>query len=233
MLASAGRVVVLTGAGISAESGVPTFRGAGGMWVRVRVEDFATPAGFARDPEKVLRWYDERRMQLKDIAPNPGHRALAELQRQVTARGGRFTLVTQNIDGLHQAAGSQNVLELHGSLLALRCSGCDHRIRIGLEPAEPVQKCPDCGRYLRPDVVWFGEPLPADALSAAMDAAARCQLFLTVGTSAAIYPAAGLVDIAARAGAKTIEVNLEPTPATGVVDVALRGKAGEILPRLL
>lgn len=233
MLASAGSVTVLTGSGVSAESGIPTFRGAGGLWQGMRAEDFATPEGFARNPEKVLRWYDQRRMQLNQVAPNPAHVALAKLERQVTARGGQFALATQNVDGLHQAAGSRHVLELHGSLQEARCNSCDYRQRVGLGPVEPVRRCPRCGEYLRPAVVWFGEPLPQPVLAAAIDAARRCEVFLAVGTSAIVYPAAGLIDVAARAGAKAVEVNIEPTPATAAADVALHGKAGDILPRLV
>jgi len=234
LLAEAASIAVLTGAGISAESGVPTYRGAGGgLWDGLKVEDWATPEGYARDPHRVWTWYSHRRVQLQQIEPNPGHRALAELQRRVGGRGGRFTLATQNIDGLHQAAGNVNVLELHGSLLRLRCWSCPYRRHVGYEPIEQIPACPECGADLRPDVVWFGEGLPQHVWQAAAEAAGGCDVFLSAGTSAMVYPAAGLIELAARNGARTIEVNLEPTPASGLVDVSIRAKAGEILPRLV
>lgn len=233
LLQQAGSVSALTGAGISAESGVPTFRGHGGLWKHFRMEDVATPQAFARDPVGVWQWHNERRMQLKSIRPNPGHFALAELQRRVRARGGRFILATQNIDGLHQAAGSEDVRELHGSVTKMRCVACAHQEHIGFEPVEPVPVCPNCGQSLRPAVVWFGEVLPQAAWTAAAEAAGGCEAFLSVGTSATVYPAAGLIEAAVRAGAKTIEVNLEPTSVSQIVDIALHGKAGEILPRIV
>ncbi len=244
LLAHADSVAVLTGAGISAESGVPTFRGSGGLWSRQRMEDVATPAGFARDPVKVWRFHNELRIELERIAPNAAHLALARLERAVLGRGGRFALATQNIDGLHQAAGSRGVLELHGSLTAVRCTGCDYREDVGFRPLGPRPTCPDCGKWLRPDVVWFGETLGPDVWAAAVRAARSCQVFLSVGTSALVYPAAGLIEIALSEGpgrgrrhletsAGTIEVNLEPTPASGKVDVALHGRAGHILPQIV
>lgn len=233
LVKEATRVSVLTGAGISAESGVPTYRGAGGIWSGFSAEDLASPGGFRRDPVKVWDWHNQRRMNLKVIKPNPGHRALAELERQVTARGGSFCLATQNIDGLHQAAGSRNVLELHGTILAIKCSVCNQRRHIGFEPIKEIQKCPRCGSAMRPDIVWFGEMLPQDVWRPAAQAARECDLFLSVGTSAVVYPAAGLIELAVQSGAASIEVNLEPTAASGLVDIALHGEAGEILPKLI
>ena len=233
LLAAARKVVVLTGSGISAESGIPTFRGAGGLWKGMRVEDFATPEGFAHRPLEVWNWYTQRRAELDDARPNAGHVALVELQRRIEARGGSFVLATQNIDGLHQAAGSAGVLELHGSLRTARCAACPHTAPMPSTPANAVPPCPACGSRLRPAVVWFGEALPAETIAAAIDAAAACDLFLSVGTSAIIYPAAGLIEWALSAGAKTIEVNLEPTPITRLVTVALHGRAGDLLPRLV
>jgi NAD-dependent deacetylase len=233
MLIGAERIVVLTGSGISAESGIPTFRGTGGLWAGFRVEDFATPEGFDRDPVAVWNWYADRRADLERARPNPGHLALAEIQRRAQRRGASFVLATQNIDGLHQAAGSEGVLELHGSMRTVRCERCEYRRELTIDHVEAVPACPDCGGRLRPDVVWFGEPLPVDVYAAAVDAASSADLFLSVGTSALIYPAAGLIEWALSGGAKAIEVNLEPTPATRLAAVALHGKAGEILPMLV
>jgi NAD-dependent deacetylase len=233
ILANAENVAVLTGSGISAESGVPTFRGAGGIWEQVRAEDVATPQAFVRDPAKVWRWHNEMRTRLQQVSPNPAHFALAKLQRRIRRRNGSFVLATQNIDGLHQAAGSEGILELHGSLMRMRCVSCGYREHIGLRPVEPVPLCPECDRSMRPDVVWFGEVLPQDVWSAAVEAVGHCQILLTVGTSATVYPAAGLIEVAVRAGAKTIEVNLEPTSASHIVDIAAHGRAGEILPKIV
>ena len=226
-------VAVLTGAGISAESGVPTYRGAGGLWSGFSAEDLASPEGFARRPDKVWQWHDERRLALKDIQPNPAHFALAQLQKQLAGRGGWLTLATQNIDGLHQAAGSEGVLELHGTILTIKCTVCPGKRPIGFEPIEGTPRCPTCGRPMRPDIVWFGEALPTEVWDAADRAAQACEVFLTIGTSALVYPAAGLIQIATGSGAKTIEVNLEPTPASSMVDIALHGQAGEILPQIV
>ncbi len=234
MLREATNVTVLTGAGVSAESGVPTYRGAGGgLWDGLRVEDWATPEGYARDRPRVWKWYSDRRVQLADVQPNDAHRALAEFQRRLAARGGRAAIVTQNIDALHQAAGAQDVLDLHGSLLRIRCEQCTRREHVGYEPLEHVPACPDCRAAMRPDVVWFGESLPMKVWHAAIDAAAACDVFITAGTSAVVYPAAGLLDVAKGRSARTVEVNLEATPASDAVDVSLLGPAGEILPRLL
>jgi NAD-dependent deacetylase len=232
MLQEARRVAVLTGAGISAESGLPTYRGATGLWAGFSMKEYASAEGFAHDPEKVWGWHDERRMVLAAVKPNPGHLALAELERQLKARGGQFAMATQNVDGLHQAGGSQNVLELHGTILAVKCSRCERRREIGFEPITGVPRC-DCGAPMRPDIVWFGEMLPEAVWQAAFQAASACDVFLTVGTSAVVYPAASLIEIAAGGGAKTVEVNPDATAVSGVVTISLRGKAGEILPALL
>jgi NAD-dependent deacetylase len=233
IIAAARRIAVLTGAGISAESGIPTFRDSGGLWAGVRAEDFATPEGFARDPVGVWNWYADRRGELEAARPNAGHLALAALQRRVQAVGGSLVLATQNIDGLHQAAGNTGVLDLHGSMTTARCEACRHRRPMTPSHVESVPACPACGRRMRPDIVWFGEALPMDVYQAAVEAAAECDLFLTVGTSAVVYPAAGIIEWAISAGARTIEVNLEPTPLTRMVTVALHGKAGAILPRIV
>lgn len=232
-LGSAKRVAVLTGAGISAESGVPTYRGAGGVWQEVSMDEVATPEAFASDPKRVWEWHSQKRAQLKPVHPNAGHRALATLERQVSNRGGRFLLATQNIDGLHQLAGSWNVLELHGSLLRVRCGGCDYGQAIGFEHTGEPPECPRCGKPMRPDVVWFGEALDEDVFRTAVRAVVSSEVFLTVGTSSLVYPAAGLVEAADDGEATIIEVNLEPTAATPLADIALHGKAGEILPKLV
>lgn len=227
LLQQAARIAVLTGAGISAESGVPTFRGSGGLWRQFRAEDLATPQAFARDPELAWQWYDWRRGILAQVKPNAGHLALAELEQRVP----QFTVVTQNVDGLHQKAGSRSVLEVHGSIWKLRCDKCssewlDQSVRLALPP-----RC-ECGAMARPGVVWFGENLPAKIWNAAEEAVETCDVLVVVGTSALVYPAAGLVPLARSSGAKIIEINLEATPMSGLVDCALTGPAGEILPQL-
>jgi NAD-dependent deacetylase len=229
LLRRASNLVAFTGAGVSAESGVPTFRGAGGVWKNHRAEEVATPEAFARDPELVWEFYNYRRNLLAEIAPNPAHRALAELEPRVE----RFTLVTQNIDGLHRLAGSHNVLELHGNLWRVRCTGCGESFDRPREKLPPLPKCEACGSLLRPDVVWFGEALPEDVWNKASSAVAACDAMLVVGTSAVVYPAAGLVELARGSGARIIEVNLEPSAASSLADVCLHGRAGEILPALV
>jgi NAD-dependent deacetylase len=230
LLHRAGSVAVLTGAGVSAESGVPTFRGAGGLWEGQRVEDVATPWAFARDPSLVWRFYNARRAGLRAVQPNPGHRALVDLEDRWGSE--RFTLVTQNVDGLHRAAGSRHVLEVHGTLSRVRCTRCPHIEDRGLEELPDLPRC-GCGELLRPDIVWFGEYLPEDVWRQAAKAAATCDCFLVVGTSAIVYPAAGLIDAARAAGAAVIEINLEATAAGDGGAVGLYGPSGVILPRLV
>jgi NAD-dependent deacetylase len=229
-LRSARHVCVLTGAGISAESGVPTFRDAQtGLWARYRAEDLATPDAFARDPARIWEWYEWRRELVRAAQPNPGHRALAEL----AARVPQFTLVTQNVDGLHQRAGSPDVIEYHGNILRDRCGA--EGVPAGRAPLSVtgLPECARCGELLRPDVVWFGEPIPREALLRADAAAADCDVFLSVGTAAVVYPAAGLAERALRSGATLLEVNLEATDLSPLADLSLRGPAGEILPQLV
>lgn len=233
-LREARSVAVLTGAGVSAESGVPTFRDAlEGLWAKFDPAELATPEAFARDPEKVSRWYDERRFRIASCRPNPGHFALARIERHLARAGRRFTLLTQNVDRLHQAAGSERVVELHGSLWVWRCTGCgeEREERGGPFPAYPP-RCA-CGGSRRPGVVWFGEDLPREALEAAEEASEACDLFLSIGTSAVVYPAAGLIHLARGRGARTAEVNLEPTPISDLADWSVLGKSGEVLPELL
>jgi NAD-dependent protein deacetylase/lipoamidase len=222
-------IAVLTGAGISAESGIPTFRDAGGLWKNFRAEDLATPQAFARDPKFVWEWYDWRRSLIAKAEPNAGHRALAELEK----RAAHFTLITQNVDGLHDRAGSRHILKVHGDIWTLRCTLC------GLERHEPRPSLPDlpphcnCGGLERPGVVWFGESLPPDIWSQAEQAAAAADLFLVIGTSASVYPAAGLVHLAKAAGAKVVEVNPAETSVSGMVDFSWRVPAAEALPQLI
>jgi NAD-dependent deacetylase len=229
-LRDAGRVVALTGSGISAESGVPTFREAQtGLWERYDPQELATPEAFAQDPHLVWEWYEWRRNLVAEAAPNPGHRALAELERRIPD----FTLVTQNVDGLHERAGSRNVIELHGNILRSTCS-LEYEVIQPEEHDDSVPpRCPLCGAFLRPDVVWFGEMLPAEALEAASEAARECDLFLSVGTSSLVYPAAALPYEALENGAVLAEINLKETPLTPHADYSLRGPAGELLPSLL
>src|SRR5271170_7641251 len=228
-LEQARSVAVLTGAGVSAESGVPTFRDADGLWKQYRVQDLATPSAFARDPKVVWEWYNWRRSVLAEMKPNPGHFALAELEQRLPA----FTLITQNVDGLHELAGSRNVLRLHGSVWAVRCIACGNETidkRIPMPEIPP--KC-DCGGLLRPGVVWFGEPLPGEIWKAAEAAAQASDLFLMIGTSAVVYPAASLAQIAKSSGARVVEINIAETPLTSGIDQFLQGPSGELLPQLI
>lgn len=229
-LRQAQAVAVLTGAGISAESGLATFRDAQtGLWARFDPRELATPAAFARNPQLVWDWYAWRREQVAAAQPNAGHVALAELER----RTGDFTLVTQNVDGLHQRAGSRNVIELHGNIARVKCSREGTIVERWQVTAGDVPRCTNCGGLLRPDVVWFEELLPERALAAAEDAARRCDVLLVVGTSAEVYPAAALPALARRAGACVVEINPAATPLSASADYALRGAAGRILPSLV
>jgi NAD-dependent deacetylase len=227
ILRSAQRVVAFTGAGVSAESGVPTFRGAGGLWEGHPVEELASPRGFYADPVKVWRFYEERRRNLANVKPNPAHRVLAGWQERFP----RYAVVTQNVDGLHQAAGARGVLELHGSIWRVRCLGCGREREERTVPLPRVPPlCSECGAMERPGVVWFGEFLPEVVMAAAFAAIEGCEVLVVVGTSAVVYPAAGFVEVAATAGAKVIEVNPEASSMAHFADVALRGPAGELLP---
>lgn len=233
-LQQARNVCVLTGAGISTESGVPTFRDPQtGLWARYDPAELSTPEAFEANPELVTRWYDERRLACLACQPNPAHLALARLEQQVRARGGRFTLVTQNIDRLHQRAGSKDPIEIHGNLHVWRCTRTGRLIEPGPEPFDEYPPPSPHGGLYRPDVVWFGEMLPQKALELGYFAAATCEVYLTIGTSGVVYPAAGITEVACDGQALTIEITLEPTPMSELVRCALRGKAGEILPRLV
>ena len=224
-----GKIVVLTGAGVSAESGLATFRGAGGLWEGHRVEEVATPEAYARNPELVHRFYNERRRQLLEVKPNDAHRALARLEAEFE---GKVITVTQNVDDLHERGGSRTLMHMHGELLKARCESCDEttpcREDLGLD-----SRCAHCGARgkLRPHIVWFGEmPFFMDAIEHHLRSA---DLFLAIGTSGRVYPAAGFGELARRFGARTIEVNLESTGAEGVFEECLRGPAGEVLPPLV
>ncbi len=232
-LRSAQSIVVLTGAGISAESGVPTFRGAGGLWRNYAPEELATPAAFARNPRLVWEWYEWRRSVIRQAKPNAGHRALVELEQWIAARKGSFTLVTQNVDGLHDRAGSRNVVKLHGDIWLVLCTACSAVERNEEVPLGELPPRCRCGGILRPGVVWFGEALPTTEWERASEASARAQVMMVVGTSAVVYPAAGLADLARASGAKLAIINPEPTPLDAGADWALGGKAGDILPALL
>ena len=228
-LAGTGRVAVLTGAGISAESGVPTFRGKDGLWRQYKAETLATPEAFERDPKLVWEWYDWRRGLIAPVEPNAGHRVIAGWESLF----GEMAVITQNVDGLHAKAGSQNVVELHGNIWKLRCTreGTVGEVRDNPLPHIPPV-CPNCGSFLRPHIVWFGESLDPVVLGRAYELSESCQVMFVIGTSAVVHPAASLPYAAARAGAKIIEVNLEPTSLTPQADFFFPGKAGEILPVL-
>ena len=230
-LRSARRVFVLTGAGVSAESGVPTFRGGGRslVWKGLPFEVISSAGMVERDLPAVWEWFDYRLSALAHCRPNPAHLALAAWQERFET----VTLATQNIDGLHAAAGSRGVLELHGNILTARCTRCGARADIRrLRQDERPPGCTECGDPMRPDVVLFGETLPTDVYYAAAEAASACELCFVVGTSAVVYPAAELPVIARRAGAYVVEVNPEPTPLTEVAHESLRGRAGEVIPKL-
>lgn len=234
VLHAANQVCVLTGAGVSAESGVPTFRASDGLWEGHRIEDVATPSGFHANPALVWQFYNARRANVAKVQPNPGHHALATMEAKW---GDHFTVATQNVDGLHRAAGSKNVLELHGSLYRTRCTGCFKIEDRGLEPLGDMPKCPHCAALLRPDIVWFHEPLPPDVWDQAEMAALRCEVLLVVGTSAVVYPAANLIPIAQGGGRKprpatVVECNLARTEASRFADIGLYGPSGQMLPML-
>ncbi len=224
------RFAVLTGAGVSQESGLRTFRDSqDGIWKQYRPEDLASPEAFARDPKLVWDWYAYRREAIKGVRPNAGHYALVEMEKKFE----EFTLITQNVDGLHRMAGSVNILELHGNILKVRCSECGTFTETWGTDLESVPRCENCNGLLRPDVVWFGESLPRADLEAAVSAARACQVFFSIGTSGVVQPAAALAHAARNKGSVLVEINFEPTPLTPKVDFAFHGKSGEILPELV
>ncbi len=224
----ASRIAVLTGAGISAESGIPTFRGPGGIWRTYKAEDLATPEAFARDPEFVWEWYDYRRSVIAEVQPNAGHRALVDWEKRVK----EFTLITQNVDGLHDRAGSRAILKVHGDIWMVRCMECGReREEKSARLSEIPPRC-GCGGIERPGVVWFGEALPAAVWERAKRAVQEVEIMLVVGTSAVVHPVAGLVELAKSRGAVVVEVNVADTPVTPGADYSLRGPAGTVLPTL-
>jgi len=230
ILRAAQHIAVLTGAGVSAESGIPTFRDAQvGLWAQYRPEDLATPEAFERNPKLVWNWYAWRREIVSKVRPNPGHYALAEIQQHVA----EFNLITQNVDGLHQLAGSTDVIELHGNIMRSKCSRENVVIEQWVEANETLPRCPRCGASLRPDVVWFGELLPPAAWETAAQVANSCDVFLSIGTSGLVEPAASLAHIALQHGAAVIEVNPTTTSLTSRATFALQGASGEILPHLV
>jgi NAD-dependent deacetylase len=232
-LAGAARVVASTGAGMSRESGIPTFRDAmEGLWARFDPQELATEEGFRKDPRRVWSWYASRRRKVLEAVPHPGYHALVELEALLPA----FTVVTQNVDGLHALAGSRDVVEVHGNLRRAKCLDRHHPYPgdpplPDADEADPPP-CPVCGSPLRPDVVWFGEMLPEDAVARAWRLAETCDVLLLVGTSGTVWPAAELPHVAKRAGARLIEVNPDPSELTALADVFLQGRAGDVLPRL-
>jgi NAD-dependent deacetylase len=231
---SATRVVVLTGAGVSKESGLRTFREAQtGLWAQYSPTDLATPEAFQRNPRRVWEWYAQRRERVGEAQPNPGHRALAGMEARLTRRGAEFALITQNVDGLHQRAGSQNVIELHGNIARVKCSREDCVVPAWPPTQQVPPPCPHCGAPLRPDVVWFGESLPAEAIFAAKRAARESDIFLSVGTSGLVEPAASLPFIALHSRAVVVEINPDSTPLTPEATYVLAGPSGEVLPELV
>jgi NAD-dependent deacetylase len=221
------RIAVLTGAGISAESGIPTFRGENGLWKKYRAEELATPTAFHHDPQLVWEWYDWRRGIIGSKTPNPGHKVLASWENRFSS----FHIITQNIDGFHVKAGSENVLELHGNIWKLRCTEEDSIIENHDTPLQEIPPtCPSCGALLRPHVVWFGESLDMSILHESFRLSSECDLMFIIGTSAVVQPAASIPLRAMESGAKTVEINPDPTPLTHSVDYSFCGKSGEILP---
>ena len=242
LLTSKQRICLLTGAGISAESGIPTFRDKQtGLWENYGVEELATPEAFARDPKLVWSWYQWRRQLVANKKPNPAHHALAQWQYHTQSSDQQLTLITQNVDDLHEQAGS-TVTHLHGNLWRNRCSQCEtpyqdqarasYDTQNALNFGDTLITCSHCDGYVRPDIVWFGEALPVQAWETAESAAADCEVFISIGTSSLVYPAAGLAQLAKQNGAKVIEINPHPTP-NAIVDITLAEKAGVVLPILI
>lgn len=231
LLNSVKSLFVLTGAGISAESGIPTFRGSDGLWKNYSATDLATPEAFEQNSELVWEWYHWRQGIILKAKPNPAHYAVVDLEKRMD----EFLLLTQNVDNLHRRAGSTNILELHGNIFRVRCLDCnkimDHQIKSGKE----VNNSPtcECGGLLRPDVVWFGESIPQDIWHISLEFLSTVNAVMICGTSGVVWPAAAIPEMAKQNGAKTIEINLEPTPITNIVDVSIQGEAGKILPQIV
>ena len=225
------KICALTGAGISAESGIPTFRGKDGLWNKYDPTELATPQAFQRDPKLVWEWYNWRREKIASVYPNSGHLALKKLE---DLRGKDFVIITQNVDGLHNRVGNKNVLEIHGNIWKVKCTECggeDFNYEVPLKEIPP--RCPRCGGLLRPGVVWFGESLPYDVMAEVEEWLRKCNAMLVIGTSGVVQPAASFAFVAKHNDAKVIEINLEPTPISEIADVSIFGKAGEILPEII
>ena len=228
IIANSKKLLVFTGAGISAESGIPTFRGQDGLWENYRVEDVATPEAFSRNPRLVWKFYSERRRKALSVKPNAAHYAVARLEKLFDD----FLVVTQNVDDLHRKAGNKKLIEIHGNLFREKCTACAF-IRNSESSYEEPPLCPDCGAMLRPDVVWFGEPLPEKEISEAFDFAEEADTVIVIGTSAIVFPAAQIPFVVYNHGGKIIEVNLEPTPVTDIANVSIFEKCGIVLPKIL
>lgn len=229
LLLEAKKIAVLTGSGISAESGIPTFRGKDGLWKNFRAQELATPAAFSQNPKLVWEWYDWRRGIIADKKPNQGHKILVEWEKYFSS----FFVISQNIDGLHQKAGTQNILELHGNIWKTRCTEEGTIQEIHETPLKVIPLvCTNCGALLRPHVVWFGESLDGDILQKAFSLSSECDLLFVIGTSAEVHPAASLPLKAAESGAKVVEINPNITPLSSFADFSFRGKAGEIMPKI-
>ncbi len=229
-LSRAARVTAFTGAGVSAESGVRTFRDKDGLWQQLSPQELASIDGFLRNPKRVWEWYQHRRQVLHGVEPNPGHVALAAIERLVP----HFTLITQNVDRLHQRAGSVHVVELHGNIQENFCAACRAPYPFDIDPGDTeLPCCEECGGLIRPAVVWFGEVLPADAVEEAERASSSCDVFLSIGTSAEVYPAAAMPLLAKREGAYLVEINPNPTAQSSIADCILRGPSGHVLPPLV
>jgi len=227
-LKAAGSVVVITGSGISAESGVPTFRGEEGLWKNFRAEELATPQAFHSDPRLVWEWYDWRRSLIGKAKPNPAHEVIAQMEEHYPS----FLLITQNVDGLHRKAGSKKLVEIHGNIWQVRCTADSKEYFNYDVPIDSLPPKCECGALLRPSVVWFGESLPVNALNKALEHIQDCDVLLTVGTSGVVHPVAAFPGMAKSYGAKVIELNMEETPISQIADLTLLGKAGEILPEI-
>ena len=227
-LRTASNVVVVTGSGISSESGIPTFRGADGLWKTFRAEELATPEAFYANPGLVWEWYDWRRQLIGEAKPNPGHEIIAKMEDYYQ----ELLLITQNVDGLHRKAGSNNMVEIHGNIWRVRCTGEETITYLEENPIGKLPPICECGALLRPDVVWFGESLPIEGLIKAEKAIRECDILLVIGTSGYVYPVASFPMAAQAAGAMVVEINIERTPISQIADFTLLGKAGDVLPEL-
>lgn len=230
LVSNSNEIVVLTGAGISAESGIPTYRGEEGLWRNYSPQELATPEAFFKNPKLVWEWYDSRRAIMKNAKPNPGHFAITALEKEKRD----FTLITQNVDGLHFAAGTRNVIELHGSLWEIKCTECEKVEKNYQVPIpELPPRCGDCGAVMRPNTVWFGEIIPMERIDRCLFAIEQCDLLLIVGTSGVVEPAASMGLIAKKSEKPVVEINIDVTPGTGLYDASVIGKSGETLPLLV